>query len=67
MKNWSTDTIQLQKDPEAFRIWQLEQKVNFGLDEGERINEQELKQYFLKLQIDPDRRKLFEHLLYAGQ
>jgi len=65
MKNWSTDTTRLQKDPEAFRLWQLEQKVNFGLDKGERINEQELKQNFHKLQIDPDRRKLFELLLYA--
>ncbi len=67
MKNWSTDTIKLQKDPEALRIWQLEQQVNFGLDKNERINEQDLRQHFLKLQIDSDRRKLFELLLYAGQ
>jgi hypothetical protein len=65
MKNWSTDTTKLQKDPEAYAIWKLEQMINFGLDEGERINAQELKRYFLKLQIDPDRRKLFELLLYT--
>ncbi|MEK7618308.1 MAG: hypothetical protein AAB410_04120 [Patescibacteria group bacterium] len=67
MKNWSTDTTKLQKDPEALRVWQLEQQVNFGLDKNERINEQELRRHFLKLQIDPDRRKLFELLLYAGK
>lgn len=67
MKNWSTDITKLQKDPQALRLWQLEQKVNFGLDDGERINEQELRQNFNQIQIDPDRRKLFELLLYAGQ
>ena len=67
MKYWSTYTIKLQKDPVALRIWQLEQQVNFGLDKNERINEQDLRQHFLKLQIDSDRRKLFELLLYAGQ
>ncbi len=67
MKNWSTDTTRLQKNPEALVIWKLEQMVNFGLDKGERINEQQLRQHFHKLQIDPDRRKLFELLLYAGQ
>lgn len=67
MKNWSTDTTTLRKDPKAYAVWKLEQMVNFGLGEGEKINERELKRHFHKLQIDPDRKNLFELLLHAGK
>lgn len=64
MKNWSTDTDELKKDPERYAIWRLEQMVNFGLGGGEKINEKELRLYFNRLIIeDPARRTLFELLL----
>jgi hypothetical protein len=63
MKNWSTDVMELKKDFERYAIWNLEQMINFGLDEGEKINEKELRKYFNKLELDPDRKKLFELLL----
>ena len=31
MKNWSTDTSDLQKNTEKFSAWRLEQLINFGL------------------------------------
>jgi hypothetical protein len=65
MKNWSTDTDKLKKNPEGYTIWRLEQMANFGLDEGEKINEGELRKYFDRLELDPDRKKLFELLLNA--
>lgn len=62
MYNWSTDEKELKKDPEKYAIWRLEQMVNFGLD-GERIDREELKKYWLKLNLDPHRRKLLELFL----
>jgi len=56
MKNWSTDTTELQKDPEKFSIWRLEQLINFGLD-GERIDLAELRKYWDVVIIDPYKRK----------
>jgi len=65
MKNWSTDTNELKKNPEKYAIWKLEQMANFGLEKAEKINEREMRKYFDKLQLDPDRKKLFQLLLNA--
>ena len=64
MYNWSTDTKDLEKDPEAYAIWKLEQAINFGLN-GTRLNENELRKYWSKLAIDPARRKFLELLLFT--
>ncbi len=56
MKNWSTDTKELEKDPEKFSIWKLEQLINFGLD-GAKIDKGELRRYWDVLSIDPFKRK----------
>lgn len=56
MKNWSTDTSELQKDKEKFSIWRLEQLINFGLGE-EKIDLNELRTYWDILDIDPFKRK----------
>ncbi len=56
MKNWSTDTTELKKDPEKFSIWKLEQLINFGLD-GEKIDKIELKKYWNLLNLDPLKKK----------
>ena len=63
MYNWSTDTKELEKDPDAYAIWKLEQAINFGLN-GERLNEDELRKYWSKLAIDPTRKKFLELLLF---
>ena len=65
MYNWSTDVRELKKNPEKYKVWQLEQLINFGLD-GEKLKKPELKKYFSKLNIDPYRRK-FLHLLLNGK
>jgi hypothetical protein len=57
MYNWSTDTSKLKKDPEKFKIWQLEQKINFGLS-GEKLEIKELKRYWSKLHLDPKRKQV---------
>lgn len=56
MKNWSTDTSDLQKNKEKFSIWRLEQLINFGLGE-EKINLDELRTYWDVVNIDPFKKK----------
>ncbi len=62
MYNWSTDEQQLKKNPDQYAIWKLEQLINFGLN-GEKISEKELRRYWDKLAIDPNRRKFLELIL----
>jgi hypothetical protein len=62
MYNWSVDLKNLRKDDEAYKIWKLTQTINFGLD-GEKIAKKELQKYWLKIDIDPNRRKLLALLL----
>ena len=59
MYNWNIDTTKLKKNSEKYAIWKLEQSINFGLN-GEKLKINNLKKYWLKLTIDPQRRKLFE-------
>mgnify|MGYP001595501975 CR=1 FL=1 len=64
MYNWSTDTRELAKDPDAYERWQLEQLINFGLH-GEKIDEQTLRRHFDRLELDPARRRFLSLLLYG--
>lgn len=64
MYNWSTNEQELKKDKEKYAIWKIEQMVNFGLDE-EKLDEKLLKKYFLKINIDPARRKFLKLILYG--
>lgn len=62
MYNWSVDEKKLSKDPEKYAIWKLEQMVNFGLGEN-KLNYNELKKYWNKIQIDPARKRFLELIL----
>ena len=66
MFNWSTDTKVLKKYPEKYAIWKLEQLINFGLD-GKKLKISELKKYFSKLQIDPQKKRYLKFLLSSTQ
>ena len=63
MYNWSVDTKELEKDPEKYAIWRLEQLINYGLGE-EKLDREELKKYWNKLDIDNLTRKYLEFLLW---
>ncbi len=65
MRNWSTDTTELKKNPEKYAIWKLEQMVNFGL-QGEKLDRQLLNKYWDRISIDPSRRQYLRHLLDAS-
>jgi len=56
MKHWSVDEEQLKKDPQAYAIWRLEQRINFGIGE-KKIDRNLLTKYWDQLDIDPHKRK----------
>jgi len=62
MKNWSTDIKQLQKYPQKYHLWRLEQLINFGLS-GKKLEKTELKKNINKLQIDPGRKKFLKLII----
>ena len=64
MRNWSTDTKNLQAHPDEFAVWKLEQQLNYGLDEGEKIERALLEKYLPLLNIDKDTRNFLEYILY---
>ena len=63
MYNWSVDIKKMRKDnPDAYKIWRLEQLINYGLGK-DKINRRELKKYWGKLKLDPSKKAFFEILL----
>lgn len=62
MYNWSVDTKKLSRYPQKYTIWRLEQLINYGLN-GEKLKASELKKYFNKLTLDPQKKKYLTFLL----
>lgn len=67
MKNWSVDENYLKKHPRQYKIWQLEQKISYGLDKGEKINREELLKFWPQIssRLDPNRREFIKFLLWG--
>ena len=63
MKNWSTDTKTLKKNPAQFRIWKTEQLINFGLGKA-KLDKNYLKKNLDKLSIDPAKKHYLSFLLW---
>lgn len=66
MYNWNINTYKLKKNPEKYVIWKLEQSINFGLN-GQKLKSDQLKKYWTKLKLDPQRKKLLELWLWPKQ
>lgn len=63
MYNWSVDAKRMKKEePEKYKIWRLEQLINYGLGR-EKLNKKELKKYWPKLNLDPSKKAFLEMLL----
>ncbi len=62
MRNWSVDETQLKKHPEEYKLWRMEQLINYGLD-GEKLDRTELKLSIDKLEIAEDMRTHLKFLL----
>ena len=64
-RHWSVDTDALRaRDPEAYARWSIEQRINFGLG-GERISRSELERLWNVLELDADRRRYLQFLLWG--
>lgn len=64
MYNWSTDIKFLSKYPEKYKIWQLNQLINFGLN-GEKLDLKLVKKYWRRLSLDRKRRNFLKLLLWG--
>lgn len=64
MYNWSVDEKQLKKYPEKYKIWKLEQMINWGLG-GEKLDEKLLRKYWRKLFLDPTKKRYLSFLLWS--
>jgi hypothetical protein len=67
MRNWSTDTTRLKENPEQYAVWQLEQQLNYGLNDDEKIDGKLLAKYLPVLNIDKDTRNFLEFILYGQE
>ena len=65
MYNWSTDTTELKKDPEKYAIWELEQRINFGLHSS-LLDAGKLRAYWPRLNLDPSRKAYLFFLLHLN-
>lgn len=66
MKNWSVDENYLKKNPRKYKIWKIQQQINYGLDPGEKINRKDLIKYWSSIapQLDQSGREFIEYLLW---
>lgn len=66
MYNWSVDEEKFKKeDPEGYKIWELEQMINYG-EPGEKLSEKLTRKYWkeIKNDLDPLYREFLEFLLW---
>jgi hypothetical protein len=64
-RNWSTDISRLKKNEEKYQIWLIEQKLNCGLAEGEKLDRALLEKYMPVLDIDQETKDFLRLLLYG--
>lgn len=68
MYNWSVDEKYLQKNPKAYKLWKMEQMINYGLDNEKLEKKEVLANWdYLKNRLDPRRRSLIEFFLWPKQ
>lgn len=61
MYNWSVDIAKLKKHPKEFKIWKLEQLINFGLGK-EKLDKSEVKKNLKNLRVDPNKKKFLKFI-----
>lgn len=66
MHNWSIDTANFKKKSEKYKIWKLEQQVNFGLN-NEKISKKDIKKNWNNITIDPARKKFLSFILWPSK
>jgi len=62
---WDYDVEELKKT-ESGRLLLLERQINYGVDEGKKIDLHEVKKNWDKLKIGSRRKRLFELLIWGS-
>lgn len=63
MRNWSTDISNLKKNPTAYKKWVTEQLLTYGMDEGDELDGDYLKENLGNLDIPEDMRAYLKFIL----
>lgn len=66
MYNWSVDEKKFKKEnPKKYKLWRLEQLINYGLD-GEKLDREDVKKAWPKIKnrLDEDLQKYLAFLLW---
>lgn len=64
MFNWSSDLSKVNKKSRDYKIWKLEQLINYGLN-GEKLSEKEVKKYWNYLNLDPGKKRALRYLIWG--
>jgi len=69
MYNWSVDEKYLKKFPKKYRLWRITQLINYGLEEEEKLDREEVKKAWSKIKndLDPYKARAVEYLLWGKQ
>lgn len=68
MFNWSTNEKKFKKKyPREYKLWRIVQLINYGLDEGEKLDREEVKAVWPKIKerLDPNKAVYLEYLLWG--
>jgi len=68
MFNWSTDEKTFKKKhPKEYRLWRLTQLINYGLEDGEKLDREEVQKAWPKIKddLDPYKKRAMEYLLWG--
>lgn len=66
MYNWDVDLSKWNKKSRSYIIWRLQQLINFGLN-GEKLDLSLVRKYWSKLELDTQRKKFLELILWPQQ
>ena len=64
MYNWSTDAKNMDKNPRKREIFELEQKINYGLLK-DKINAENFLKYFSEIFVDKKRKDYINFLIHG--
>lgn len=66
MYNWNTDVSTFNKKSDHYRVWKLNQLINFGLH-GEKLNLKHLQKFWDKIITDKPTKKFLSMIAWPKQ
>ena len=64
LKNWSSIIVRMDKNPRKREIFELEQKINYGLLK-DKINAENFLKYFSEIFVDKKRKDYINFLIHG--